>query len=285
LSEKHRGTTAYVRPGESIQETVSGFYAKISTPVLSDIALDMGGIETYDVYPYPLPDLFAGTQLILAGRYRSGGPATIVLEGKLNDVAQRHAFADLTFAREGGDSFIAPLWATRKIGYLLSEIRLRGENPEAIEEIVELAIRYGIVTPYTSFLIEEGQDVLSQEGRTTAGSSVANQAPSPTMMPSPSGASAVGKSQANQELKDADAAPGAAGGKVKHAGDKAFILRDEVWTDTTFVPEEMETTKIVFGSEEYFDLLMEHPEWSRYMAVGERVIFVVDETAYEITVG
>ncbi|RIK18071.1 MAG: hypothetical protein DCC52_16260 [Chloroflexi bacterium] len=70
---------------------------------------------------------------------------------------------------------------------------------------------------------------------------------------------------------------------MKHAGDKAFILRNGVWTDTTFVPEKMTTTKIQFGSQQYFDLLAQHPEWNKYVAVGERVIFVVNGVAYEIT--
>ena len=84
-------------------------------------------------------------------------------------------------------------------------------------------------------------------------------------------------------MKDANAAPSASDGKVKHAGDKAFILRNGVWTDTTFVPEKMTTTKIPFGSAQYFDLLAQHPEWSKYIAVGAQVIFVVNGVAYEIT--
>ncbi len=288
LSEKHRGASAYVRPGENIEETVSAFYAKVSTPVLSDLKIDFGGIETYDVYPYPLPDLFAGTQLVLAGRYKSGGATKITLSGNLNNRAQSFAFEDLNFKREGsfgvpnGDDFIAPLWATRKIGYLLAEIRLRGENREAVEEIVALAIRYGIVTPYTSFLVLENNDVLSQEGRTQAGSAVQQNAPVPGTAPA-SGADAVQKSQANSALQEADAAPTTQDGKVKHVGDKAFLLRNGVWLDTTFVPEKMTTTKIVFGSAQYFDLLQLHPEWYKYVAVGERVIFVVGGVAYEIT--
>ncbi len=282
LSERQRGASAYVRPGENIEETVSGFYAKVSTPVLSDLKIDFGGIETYDVFPYPLPDLFAGTQLVIAGRYKNGGAATITLNGNLNNQTQKFAFEDLSFKQNGGDEFIAPLWATRKIGYLLSQIRLHGENQEAVDEIVALAIRYGIVTPYTSFLIQENADVLSEEGRTAAGSSVQQNAPPPAAAPT-SGAGAVQKSQANQEMKDANAAPSSGDGKVKYAGDKAFILRNGVWTDTTFVPEKMTTTKIQFGSAQYFGLLAQHPEWNKYVAVGERVIFVANGVAYEIT--
>lgn len=284
LSERQRGTSAYVRPGENIEETVSGFYAKVSTPVLSDLKIDFGGTETYDVYPYPLPDLFAGTQLVIAGRYKGGGPATITLNGSVNNQAQKFAFEDLEFNRDGGDTFIAPLWATRKIGYLLSQIRLHGENPEAVDEIVALAIRYGIVTPYTSFLIQEDSDVLSQEGRKSASSAVQQNAPPPAAAPT-SGAGAVGMSQANQEMKDANAAPSSGDGKLKHAGDKAFILRKGIWTDTTFVPETMTTTKIQFGSAQYFDLLTQHPNWNAYAAVGQQVIFVVNGVAYEITAG
>lgn len=281
LGERHRGTSAYVRPGEDIQEAVSGFYAKVSTPVLSDLKIDFGGMETYDVYPYPLPDLFAGTQLVIAGRYKGGGPAEITLSGNLNNRTQDYVFDDLSFARSGGDTFIAPLWATRKIGYLLAQIRLHGENKEAVEEIVELAIRYGIVTPYTSFLVEENADVFSQEGRTSAGSAVQQNAPPPAAAPT-AGADAVQRSQANKALQEADSAPTSQDGKVKHVGDKAFLLQDGVWTDTTFVPEKMTTTKIAFGSAQYFDLLKQHPEWSKYAAVGEKVIFVVDGKAYEI---
>ncbi|MEN8197948.1 MAG: hypothetical protein ABFS30_15770, partial [Pseudomonadota bacterium] len=64
-----------------------------------------------------------------------------------------------------GADFIPRLWATRKIGYLLNQIRLHGENREAIDEIVNLSVRYGIITPYTSFLVEEPEMALSREGR------------------------------------------------------------------------------------------------------------------------
>lgn len=282
LSERHRGTSAYVRPGENIEETVSGFYAKISTPVLSDLKIDFGGIATYDAYPFPLPDLFAGTQLVVTGRYKNGGATRITLSGNVNQRAQSFVFEDLNFKTNGGDEFIAPLWATRKIGYLLAQIRLRGENREAVDEIVALAIRYGIVTPYTSFLIQENSDVLSQEGRTNAGSSVQQNAPPPAAAPT-AGAEAVQKSQANKALQDAQNAPSGGEGKLKHVGAKAFIMRNGVWTDTTFVPEKMTTTKIVFGSTQYFDLLKQHPEWNKYVAVGEKVIFVVNGVAYEVT--
>jgi Ca-activated chloride channel family protein len=283
IAREMRGASAYVRPGERIDEQVSAFYAKVSTPVLADIELTFKGVRVEDSYPYPLPDLFAGTQLVLVGRYRDGGPATVTLEGVVNGRTQRFVYEDLSFRDRGGDEFIAPLWATRKIGYLLNQIRLHGESQELVDEIVELSIRYGIITPYTSFLVEEPLRALSQEGR----DDIANETyqAMATATPAPAvGARAVEKAQAQAEMEaaEAPAAPAEAyAQQVQIVGDRAFVLDGGVWTDTTFDPTRMSTVKLPFGSDAFFDFLAEHPEAGRYFAVSERVIVVIDGVAYE----
>lgn len=299
LAEKLRGASGYVRPHEKIDEIVTAFYAKVSTPVLSDLSVDWGGIAVNDVYPYPLPDLFAGSQLVVAGRYRNGGPTTITLKGTINGVPQTFRYSDVNFKTSGGDEFIPRLWAQRKIGYLMNEIRLRGENREIINEIVALAIRYGIVTPYTSFLVDERQDVLTQSGRDNAAKQAqATAAPKPQ-----SGAAAVDQSQFESQMRGASA-PAAAPTKapapmlpgqsvpstsyrdslaIQYVGDKTFISRNGVWLDTQFDPSKMTTTKIEFGSDAYFALVANKPEAGKYIALGSRVVFVLKNLAYEIT--
>ena len=166
LAEQHRGATGYVRPHERIDEEISAFYAKISTPVLANIELDFGDVLVEDTYPYSLPDLFAGTQLILVGRYRDSGATRITLTGEVNGERREFVYEG-TFRPAGGEDFIPRLWATRKIGHLLTQIRLHGERREWVDAIIELSVRYGIITPYTSFLIEE-EDVLTDAGRDEA---------------------------------------------------------------------------------------------------------------------
>jgi Ca-activated chloride channel family protein len=58
---------------------------------------------------------------------------------------------------EDDHEFIPRLWATRRVGYLMDEIRLRGENTELRDEVTDLARKYGIVTPYTAYLIVEDE--------------------------------------------------------------------------------------------------------------------------------
>jgi hypothetical protein len=66
-------------------------------------------------------------------------------------------------------------------------------------------------------------------------------------------------------------------------GSKTFFLREGVWTDAEFDPERMTPVRVQFGSDAYFDLLAARPEWGPYLALGDRVVFVAEGTAYEVT--
>ena len=297
IAQNHRGASGYVLPEEAIDEKVSAFYAKVSTPLLSDMDVDMGQVEVEEMYPYPLPDLFAGTQLVVVGRYRDGGNTAITLKGQVNGQPQTFRYDGMRFEQEGGAEFIARLWATRKIGYLLQQVRLHGEEKELIDEIVDLSVRYGIITPYTSFLVEETEMALREEGRGEIADNLqATAAPAPA-----SGQEAVERSAAEQKLFEAPAvaAPTAAAGMgapatdqygyaispVQYVGDKTFVLQNGVWTDTTFDPDKMVPVPVSFGGDDYFTLIAAHPDWGRYFALGDHVLVVLEGTAYEVRVG
>lgn len=306
IVQDFRGAGSYVRPGERIDEKVASLYSKISAPVMTDIALDFGGMQVDWMYPSQLPDLFAGEQLTLVGRYRrSSENTTITLRGSVNGAEQTISYANLDFpARAGGEPFIARLWATRRIGDLLNTIRLRGENKELIDSVVNLSVRYGIITPYTSFLIEE-DDILSQAGRDRAAEGFAQEARQLSSVASGAGAVAAADATINLQAAQAPlpqptmaAAPmggvvttegerddqsGAGYNPIKTVKDKTFILQDGVWTDTAFTPDTMETQKVEFLSDAYFQLLEDKPELSDYFAVGARVIVVIEGVAYEVT--
>jgi Ca-activated chloride channel family protein len=281
LAEEQRGATGYVRPHERIDEEVSGFYSKISTPVLADIELDFDDVMVEDIYPYPLPDLFAGTQLILVGRYRDSGATRITLSGEVDGGTERFIYEGY-FRSSGGDRFIPRLWATRKIGYLLKQIRLHGEREEWVDAIIDLSVQYGIITPYTSFLIDE-EDILTEEGRDDAGKDYAA-LPTPVAAGAPAAerAEKEGEMEVVDSVGGGEALPEEAAQIVRLVGSKTFLLQDGVWIDTTFDPSRMETVKVGFGTEEYFDLLAARPEWGAYFALGERVIFIGEGAAYEV---
>ena len=161
LTTENAGTSEYVRPNQDIEASVSRFYSKMTAPVLTNLKLDLGGAEANRVYPRDLPDLFSGGQIIAVGRYRTAGATTIRLSGKVGPDQQTFTFpADLQgAARDDTNAFVEKLWATRRVGEIISDLDLKGRNQELIEELVRLSTRHGILTPYTAFLADERTDL------------------------------------------------------------------------------------------------------------------------------
>jgi Ca-activated chloride channel family protein len=155
LAEQSRALSTYVREFEDIEAKVSSLYSKISNPVLTNLKMEVSpSVKLAEVYPPQLPDLFHGSQLVVLGRYTGEGKATVRLTGKVG-METREFVYDVVFADKTVEdkAFVEDLWARRKVGYLLDQIRTNGEKKELVDEVVALAKRYGITTPYTSYLI------------------------------------------------------------------------------------------------------------------------------------
>lgn len=288
LAQAHHGSSSYVLPDERLDESLSAFFARISAPVLTGLSLDFDDISAYELYPHPLPDLFLGSQIVVVGRYRQGGKAAITLHGQVNGEPQSFAYPDQVFAEDSrGESAalsaLPRLWATRKIGALLNRIRLLGPDEETIDQIVRLSIRYGIVTPYTSFLVTE-ESPLGEGGQERIAAEALNSlqmaAPEP-----PSGQAAVQKAMDQGELAEAEIAAEPvddSGRPVRIVGARTFILEEGVWIDTAFDPEKMPPVPVTFLSRDYFALASARRELAAAFALGPQVIAVSDGRAYRV---
>ena len=159
IAEDTRALSRYVLPGEDLELTLSSFYTKIRDPVLADLALSFTnpGVRVTRLQPAALPDLFNGEVLAVFGRYSGSGAAAARITGNFG--GRRAEFtADVNFPPAADEhAWIPRLWAARRVGWLLDEIRLRGESTELRDEVVRLAREYGIVTPYTAYLVLEDE--------------------------------------------------------------------------------------------------------------------------------
>ena len=297
MAEGGRGTVSYVRPDQDVEEVVSSLTRKISFPALSDLRIVRAPAELEDLYPDPLPDLFYGEELILFGRYRGHGTGELVLEGSRAGVAQRFRYQVELPRREPGNEFIPRLWAARKAGALTAAIRLHGADPEVVEEIRQLGLRYGIITEYTSYLVEE-PELAMLDDRARLMNEVRRAAAAPGEQ---AGAVAFDRAERSSRLRETDrldeaeemmlaVAAKAAGGArrgagdaaaVRHVGRKLFVLRDATWTDMRFEAS-LRVIEVAPYSEAYFELAERLPAMKRYFALGERVIVAGDGVAVRL---
>src|SRR5439155_1056597 len=129
----------------------------LKAPALTNVRLEFGGgVGTSKLYPAQLPDLFKGDQLVVTGRYTGSGEVEARLTGIAN--GRQQTFTYKVKFNDSSNDYVARLWATRRVGFLLDEIRIHGETNELRDEATDLARRYGIVTPYTAYLIVEDED-------------------------------------------------------------------------------------------------------------------------------
>jgi Ca-activated chloride channel family protein len=290
LSQDLGGRSSYVKPNEAIDEKVGQFYSGISTPVLVDVTLDWGNQAKIDeVYPYPLPDLFAGEQLVVAGRDHQGGALSLTLRGMVNGQKVSYHYSGQTLVTSGGEAFVARLWATRKIGVLLDQIRRNGPDKELVDEITQLSLQYGIVTPYTAYLVTEAPAAQTQGGQAQDGQtpeatrdSVYAQAQAAAAAPA-SGEAAVKASETRSALREATQV--AENQAMRYVNGKAFVQQEVVttpdgqavalWVDTQYTPS-MALEKVRFGTPRYFELLKQ-PNLARWLAVSSELIVVVEK--------
>jgi Ca-activated chloride channel family protein len=264
LTERARGVTEYIRPGGDIEQTVASLASKIASPVLTDLALRADGVELYEFQPRSLPDLFGGDELVVFGRYRGEGRGerSVTVIGRRGGREERFSTAARFGGEQTGADYVQQLWAARKAGALSSDIRLHGPNPEIVNELKRLALRYGILTEYTSYLVQE-PNVLAR--------------PMPLRTPAPqdqAGAEAVQRSRREKALTgslqlsevvvtgtvaDSLTARGAAENRTRRVAGRIFVWRDSTWTDLAH-GDSARVVNVAAFSDAYFALLRALPE-------------------------
>lgn len=299
IAKESRGTVTYVLKDEDLERAISSFYNKVAYPVLSDLSLEVSGVTASEMYPRVLPDLFKGTQLVLYGRYTGGGSGKVKLSGKVE--GHRKSFDKLVkFAREPGEfEFIPRLWALRRVGFLLEQIREKGEEKELVDECVRLGTKYAIVTPYTSHLVTaddesvvqrpdwwrelrdsiEGQRRRPYQPATTLDKDAyAKKMASPSLKAGGAPEEEITTSMAIQELAGATAEKSQYTGQRKVIGTKTFLFKDECWVDTAIDKSRLEKPDIVikFFSDEYFEMIGKDEKLAKYLSVGKCVMVLHD---------
>lgn len=302
LSDAGRGATQYVRPGEDVEDAVGQLVAKVQHPVLADLEIADSPVEFDEVYPERLPDLFAGEELVVFGRYRIGRrdqTGDVTVSGSRNNRIERFS-TDVRFpTNAAGNDFIPRLWASRKIGYLSQAVRLNGPNEELIEEIRETALKYGLLSEYTSYLVQEPIEIAGvplPEGRiqpATVGGVRTSQVMAGVVPSEAKGAAAVNAAEQQRARRDArsrleleeadqDLLMRAHGPNARHVSGRLFVESDGVWIDMMHA-DTLEVVEIEAFSDAYFLLLERAPELEPYFKELGHVLLAGKQVSIKVS--
>lgn len=308
------GESGYVRPQEDISDVVGSFVAGLASPIATGLSLDFGD-EVTDLHPRVLPDLYPGRPITVFGRFSSAMSQDVKFRGQGRSGTLRTSFgAEFGSSTDAVNaSFVGNLWASRHCADLLEAIRIEGETAARKREVTEVATRWGIVTPYTSFLVapdgeqEETEDEPSEpeidpiplrrirheipmggireESAKSALGMPSREQMQPRAAQRSMAAAEVGRDAVEASIernRSRNTLRAESATSARFASGRTFSLRGGVWTEQG-LERHSPDRRIVAWSSDYFELLRNHPELREALALGEQVRCRIGNEVIEVS--
>lgn len=314
IAAETRGTATFVLPGENVESKVAAVFKDLEGPIFCsatlhvepDAIVSSGGVATLlrasQIMPETLPDLYVGDQLVVLGRYVGHDPLEFTLRGDYHGERRAFRFTFPLMHATTRNAFVPRLWASRRIGYLVDEIRQMGADAgpavagaardprvkELVDEIVSLSAEFGILTEYTAFFAEEGTNLADRDAVVaTANDNLAQRA---MAIRSGTGAVSQGFNNVAQQRQvamnyDNRFLDGQMNRveitNVQQVNDRAFFQRGRRWIDSRVAQRAAEVQPdeiVIYGSPEYLALAARLAAQNRAgtLALSGEVLLQVD---------
>jgi Ca-activated chloride channel family protein len=154
------------KPGEA-ESTAQKFRKYIQNPVLTHIAVSYDKFDAYDVEPLSVPDVFSERPVLIFGKYRGSPSGSIVLKGTNGEGKYETSLQVNTVKASEDNVALRYLWARERIRTLSDYASTGyGGNDEYKPEIIELGLKYNLLTSYTSFIAIDN-DIRNKNGNST----------------------------------------------------------------------------------------------------------------------
>lgn len=145
-----RGGILYVNPDDDLPNTAEYFIETLRRPVLRDITVDWNTLGGRRSYPVRIPDLHIGRPIVLAACVTADRDTPLTISGTAH--TGEEAVEIVTTGHSSRAPALGFIWARKHLADLTHRSVL-STAPEMTGEIAEIAMQYGILTPYTSFAL------------------------------------------------------------------------------------------------------------------------------------
>jgi len=286
LAKEGRGSVEYVAPGSSVETAIGTITTRIRHPALVNLRIESSPVGLSELAPGQLPDLFQGEELVVLGRYHGHGSGDVVITGERNGRRERVAVpADFPENRTD-DDYIPRLWASRRVGDLTRQIHLEGASSDLVTRVRNLGLRYGILTDYTSYLVQEpdalasdprGRPFLMEDESRTGGPESARRQTGRAAFEAAQSAAKLARANSLDAAAEASSVPAPSHSQsgpasaTRSASGRVFIRRGEVWTDAGH-RDTVKVTAVASFSNAYFSLVRALPELAECLRLGDEVL-------------
>jgi len=285
LALQGRGSVEYVAPEASVEAAMGTIVTKIRFPALVNLRIESSPAGLTDLAPGRLPDLFFGEELVVLGRYHGSATGDLVVTGERNGRRERFATRADFRSRQDDNDYIPRLWAARRVGDLTRQIRLEGATPDLVSQVRDLGLRYGILTEYTSYLVQEPDAVvagrpprpLREDMAQVTGAAAADRQTGQRAFDAARASAKLAQTKNLEGAAEAVAAPrgvetvAGPGSATRTLAGRVFILRGGVWTDAGH-HDTVKVTVVTSFSDAYFSLVRALPELAPCLRAGDEVL-------------
>lgn len=151
VAEMGRGDVTYLTPGTPVASAVDAFVSRIDHPAMTDVRIDWGEADVFDVYPKKVPDVWAGQPIRVIGRYAGEGPTTVTVTGRVGRERVSLEVPVELPTHEPANDAVAQLWARHRIRDL--EWYPGTRTPDQVrDEVIDTALEHNLVSTYTSLV-------------------------------------------------------------------------------------------------------------------------------------
>jgi Ca-activated chloride channel family protein len=153
------GACELVESEDRLDAVMDRVHRRIGAPVLTDLELEPAGLDVDrgSLAPRRLPDLFAGSPLVVSGRFEGDAAGSVVVRGR--DAAGQPWSATVPAAR-GESPALTATWARAHLRDLEDRYATDPTPDRELERhIVETSLRFGVLCRFTAFVAADVQVV------------------------------------------------------------------------------------------------------------------------------
>jgi len=147
-AEFGKGIYTYIGSVGEVEDKMKDIFKKLENPFLSDIEVHWNG-EKVEAYPDKIPDLYQGQPIMLSARMMTSSAPQIMVTGKRGSENWK---VDLNLTGGSGKGGLSKLWARKKIAKYMDRYRTEGKDENIRDLIVEMALKYHLVSKFTSLV-------------------------------------------------------------------------------------------------------------------------------------